>query len=63
MSGQSFKGNYLAKTAIKDVEWAVVLTVPHVADKVLHLHLHRVSLVILATLELLIAILLGQTLF
>lgn len=46
-----------AVAAVEDVERAVVLGALQVLGVVLHLHLHRVAVVILATLELLVAVL------
>lgn len=43
--------------AVKDVERAVVFGGVQVLCVVLHLHLHRVAIVVLATLELLVAVL------
>lgn len=42
--------------AVKDVEWAVVLCALQVLHIVLHFHLHRVSVVVLSTLEFLVAV-------
>ena len=46
---------HLTKIAVKHVERTVVVIVLHVLNKILHLQFHRISSVILATLETLIA--------
>ena len=53
---------HLSEGSIKYVHWAVVRGVPHVLDIVLHLHLHRVAIVVLTTLELLVPVLSRQSL-
>ena len=47
----------LAVAAVENIEWAVVLCGLQVLHVVLHLHLHRVTIVVLTTLELLVAVL------
>ena len=54
--------DYLSKAAVKHIERTVILRVPHILGKVLHFHLYRVTLIILSTLKLLVAIFLGQSL-
>ncbi len=53
---------YISVAAIKNVEWAVIVRGVQVVHVVLHLDLHTVPLVVLATLELLVPILFAQTL-
>jgi len=52
----------LAVAAVEDVERAVVARALQVLRVVLHLHLHRVAIVVLAALELLVAVLSLETL-
>ena len=53
---------YISVSAVEDVEGAVVVGGPEVVDVVFHFHLDAVTLVVLATLELLVAVLLGKSL-
>lgn len=46
----------LTVAAVEDVQWAVVLGALQILHVVLHLHLHRVAVIVLATLELLVAV-------
>ena len=48
---------YLSKGSIKDIHWTVVPGMHHVLDIVLHLHLDRVAIIVLTTLELLVPVL------
>lgn len=46
----------LTVAAVEDVQRAVILGALQILNVVLHLHLHRVAVIVLATLELLVAV-------
>ena len=52
----------LSKAAVEYIEGTVIAVVAHVVHKVFHLHLHRISIVVLATLEPLVAVFLAESL-
>ena len=51
---------YIAITAIKNVERAVIIRSPHVIDVVFHFHFDRVALIVFAAFELLVSVLFRQ---
>lgn len=53
----SYNNYHLSEGSIEDVHRAVVSAVLHVLDIVLHFHLDRVAIIVLATLELLVSVL------
>lgn len=59
---QSFPAMVFAVGRVEDVQRTIVSGVFHVVDIVLDLHLDRIAFVVLAALELLVAILLSQSL-
>lgn len=58
----SYLMTHLSESRIENIQRTVVLGRAHIIDVILHLHLDTISLVVLATLELLIAVLLVQSL-
>lgn len=53
---------YFTECSIEDVQRTIINGTLHVIGKVFHLHFHTVPFVVFATFELLISILLGQSL-
>lgn len=59
---KNFSVTYIGEATVKYIQGAVVSRVLHVSDVIFHLHLHGVAFVIFSAFELLIPILLGQSL-
>lgn len=47
---------YLTKAAVKYVKWAIIIRSSHVINKVFHLQLHTVSMIVFPTFEFLVSI-------
>ena len=48
--------SYISEAAIKNVQWAVVISRLHVVHVVLHFHFYRVSFIVFTTLEFLVSV-------
>ncbi len=61
-SAECKNNTYIAITAVKDVQRAVIISGPEVVHVVLHLKLDAITLVVFTALELLVSVLFGQPL-